>query len=329
MLLSKGALIKAESGQECGRLEGFEYHHDLPCAFSSDSRLVASDSVRHEPRLVCPGGVRIWEAATGKAVAHLKTPSWVTQLVFSPDNRLLATNALDGIKLWDLATGQVVFRREMPEKVRSRITSGTYAGCLAFSPDGRRLATGHPDSTILIWEVILPARNPVSARPRELEALWADLSEKDAARAWQAVWRMGELPKETIPFLGQRVQPLRPTPEEVTRPLLAQLDDDSYQRREAATKRLKDLGHQAGPALSTALKGDPTPEKKQRLEMLLQVLAEAPAFSSPKELQELRAVAVLERVDSPEARALLQELAKGIPSAPLTRHAQAAQKRSH
>jgi hypothetical protein len=251
----------------------------------------------------------------------------VTQLVFSPDNRLLATNALDGIKLWDLATGQVVFRREMPEKVRSSITSGTYAGCLAFSPDGRRLATGHPDSTILIWEVKLPPRNPVPADSRELETLWADLGEKDAARAWQAVWRMGELAKEIVTFLGQRLQPVQPTPDEVTRPLLAQLDDDSYERREIATKRLKDLGHHADPALSTALKTNPTPEKKQRLDMLLQILREGPTFSSPKELRELRAVAVLERAATPEALAFLQELAQGVPSAPLTCQAKAALKR--
>src|SRR6266571_5589308 len=44
----------------------------------------------------------------------------------------------------------------MPKRIRAGTTSGSYASCMAFTPDGTRLATGHPDGTILMWQVALP-----------------------------------------------------------------------------------------------------------------------------------------------------------------------------
>jgi hypothetical protein len=111
---------------------------------------------------------------------------------------------------------------------------------------------------------------------------------------------------------------------DVTRKLLADLDGDSFERREAAVKRLKELGLQAEPALRAALRAKPSPEQKRRIEAVLAALPQAPQPPSAEELRQLRAVIVLERIGSPEARRLLEELAKGPESARLTRQALAA-----
>lgn len=50
-------------------------------------------------------------------------------------------------------------------------------------------------------------------------------------------------------------------------------------------------------------------------------------WSSPVQLQLLRAVEVLEQIDTPEARRLLAELAQGAAAARLTQEAKAALER--
>ena len=88
----------------------------------------------------------------------------------------------------------MVASRKMPEQVRSDDSPYGFASCFAFTPDGRRLATGMPDSTILLWDVPVP---PLSVDPltaKELASFWTDLADADAAKAWRAVcaWRSAE-----------------------------------------------------------------------------------------------------------------------------------------
>jgi WD40 repeat protein len=80
------------------------------------------------------------EAETGKVLRRVATPDAMAGLlVFSPDGRWLASER----SVWDAATLKEV--RRFPEPPLTT--------AVAFSPDGRRVVTGHSDGTALVWRV--------------------------------------------------------------------------------------------------------------------------------------------------------------------------------
>lgn len=318
LLLRNGDLVDTASGRKIAQLEG---PPSYPCAFSREGALVLGGSI-------LPGkngegqttdGLRVWESAMGKLVAHLKARMWTDQAAFHPNHRLLATNEqakkVSGIQLYDALTSKLVATHRMPHYAMMNHPA------FSFAPDGRRLATGMPDGTILLWDISLPSSKPQRLEAKEIESLWADLADADAAKAWRAVWRMAEAPQDALAFLHGRVKPCPTAAEDLTRKLLADLDSDSFAIREAAVKRLKALGPQTEPALRAALQAKPSLEQRRRIE---QLLAAPPLPPTPEELRQLRALIVLERIATPEARRLLEQAAKGPPSARLTRQARAA-----
>lgn len=317
LLLCNGVLVDAASGKKTARLQGTSTYR---CAFSRDGALVFGilRTVQKDgkpPKMA--DGLRGWECATGKIVAHLKSKPWTYQAAFHPNNRILMTND-DGIQLHDAVTGKLLAVHRMPKDVMSSAIG------FAFTSDGRRLATGMPDGTILMWDISLPASKPQRLEAKEIESLWTDLADADAAKAWRAVWRMAEAPHDALSFLRGRVKSYPTASADVTRKLLADLDSDSFERREEAENRLKELGLQAEAALHEALKAKPSLEQKRRIELILAALRETPEPLSGEELRQLRALIVLERIGSPEARRMLENVANGPASARRTRQAQAA-----
>ncbi len=306
LLLHNGDLVDTASGKRVARLEsppGYPWW-----SFSHDGALVLGNGIQ------TTDGLRVWESATGKVVAHLKPKVWIHQVAFHPNNRLLAINTNDGIHLYDAVTSKLLAVCRMPKDVMSSEI------CFDFSLDGRRLATGMPDGTILLWDVSLPPSKPQHLQAREIASLWADLADTDAAKAWRAVWRLSDAPNDALAFLRGHMKPYRyPTASaNEMRKLLADLDSDSFEVRDAAAKRLNELSFQVEPALRAALNAKPSLEQRRRIEELL---VAAPPPPTPEELRQLRALIVLERIGTPEARRLLEEVAKGPPSARLTRQA--------
>lgn len=110
------------------------------------------------------------------------------------------------------------------------------------------------------------------------------------------------------------------------RQLLRDLESEHFAVRQAAEQGLRDLGELAELALSKALQARPTVEAKRRLEQLLAALNPAGLLRG-EPLRAVRAIQVLERIGSPEARDVLTVLAEGLPKARLTREAKAALER--
>jgi WD40 repeat protein len=98
--------------------------------------------------------LRLWDAATGRDLGALPVENEVDyndEFAFSPDGRELAIgNSNDGtVRLWDVAT-----REQIGTTIDTE--AGGVSG-LAFSPDGRTLATSDGDGTVRLWDV---ATNP-------------------------------------------------------------------------------------------------------------------------------------------------------------------------
>lgn len=342
-LASNGSLIDVDSGAEIVRLDGTPRSSPgLPVAFSRDGALVVGSAgngekwERTRQHLFVPDGVRVWETSTGKTAAHLKTKPWVSQVCFHPDTRFVATNERTGVQVWDLMTGKVVFSRRVSDLVPKSAadffwtmgfsSGGGFASCMTISPDGHYLATGHPDGTILLWELTLPKTHAEPLSAKEFDALWSDLAAADAAKAWRAVWRLSECAREALPLLRPRLQPTAAVPNELVQPLLVDLDNESFARREKAEERLKALGARAEPALRKALTANPSAEQKRRIEKVLAALA-MPRPPASEELRQLRLVSALERMGTSEAQAMLNVLAGGVAEARLTREAKAVLER--
>ncbi|HEV3117237.1 MAG TPA: sigma-70 family RNA polymerase sigma factor, partial [Gemmataceae bacterium] len=299
--------------------------HLRGCALSlSPNGRVMAAGMRLSPQNAITD-ISLCDVATGRKI--FKVPgSGPGVFAFSADDRLFAVAGVDGVRLWEVASGKEVGSIKAYD--RDAMTHGhPFASALAFSPDGRTIATAHADSTILLWNATLQGDGPSGpASETECERLWADLASEDAPRAYRAVWRLVGEPSRSIPLLRDRLRPVAPLSPARIESLLQDLDSDQFKKRQAAERQLRKLGEQAEPALRDALKAKPPLEKRHRIEAVL--AAHDPARPLPPEtLRALRAVHVLEQVGSLEARRILDILAAGAASTELTRAASEAQTR--
>jgi len=194
---------------------------------------------------------------------------------------------------------------------------------IAFTPDGRRLITGHDDCTALVWDVPSPVIAPLTAA--DCAAAWADLASPDAAKGFAAVCRLGDDPEQSLPFLKERLRPVVPPPADEFKALLNDLASPQFKARDAAEKGLRAYGDRVWSLLRDALKANPPAEAKKRIEAILAGFTDA-APPSGEVLRGVRALWALERIGTPEARQVLAEVA-GVESARLTREAKSALER--
>jgi RNA polymerase sigma factor (sigma-70 family) len=297
-------VLDAGNGKELRTIgqAGFGSGHLTP---SPDGRWLAA---------VQTDGVHVWEAATGKELVRLGgSASRQTHLTFSPDSRTLAVYGDDGsaaVQFWEVATAKL------------RLTVGGHFGTVrgvAWSPDGRLLATGGDDTTALLWDwrtlPLLGQPAVAELTPKRLDELWSDVAGDDAEAAFRAVCQLARAPKQAVPFLKGRVG--RVEQKDVSK-LIAQLDDDSFEVRERATEELIALGRAAEAAVRKAAASG-SAEVRVRAEGILGRLEKG-----SNDTAKLRALEALEMAGTPEARRVLEEVAKGAAEAELTREAKAA-----
>jgi HEAT repeat protein len=138
----------------------------------------------------------------------------------------------------------------------------------------------------------------------------------------RAVWILTAFGAETVAFLKDRVRPVPVDTQQHLDQLLADLDSDSFDRREAATRELS-RGVVAESVLEKALANRPSLEMRRRLEAILEDFPDW-RTKNPELLRSVRAIWVLQQIGTPEARALLEKLAAGAPSALQTQKAKDA-----
>jgi WD40 repeat protein len=224
----------------------------------------------------------------------------------SQDGRTVAALASDGsLHFWDSGTGKALAERK-------GLTPNTRLA--AFSPDGKTLATGGTDGGALLWDVPGPdAEGRLAVKDLTAEAaaeLWKDVSGEDAARAWQAVLTLAASPKGAVPFVQKQLKPgAAPDAKQVAK-WIADLDSEQFQEREDATEALVRAGKESEAAVKKALENKPSAEAKQRLEFVLSKM-NGNLGPNMEDVRATRAVEVLEKIGTPEARKALEEVAKG------------------
>jgi hypothetical protein len=165
------------------------------------------------------------------------------------------------------------------------------------------------------------------ADPRRLEALWDELATADPVKAERAVEQLVACPREAVFLLKERLQPApSPDPGRLAR-LMADLDSEEFQVREAASCELGKVAEAVEADLRTALADRPSPEVRRRVEVLLENVASRRLCPTPERRREERVIDVLERIGDDPARELLGGLAQGAAAAALTRDARAALER--
>ena len=98
---------------------------------SPDGRLAAAKGFLSSGKRV--RSLIVWDTSTGKIIWH-QVSHWRGPLVFAPDSRRLAVSCQDGVSVWDVPSNRLCWQVPKPGDANS-------LDCLAWSPDGRMLAT--------------------------------------------------------------------------------------------------------------------------------------------------------------------------------------------
>ena len=121
-------------------------------AFSPDGKILASGEE--------DGTIKLWNLETGNVTTLAGNLFHVDCVAFSPDGKMLASGSWDGlVKLWDIESGQNLATfagRELWNTENGRKKFVGYQSrvfSVAFSPDGKTVASGAQDRVIRLWDV--------------------------------------------------------------------------------------------------------------------------------------------------------------------------------
>jgi eukaryotic-like serine/threonine-protein kinase len=140
-------LWNAATGEMVATLSG--HTAVAECAtFSPDGKLLASGGKT--------GEIKLWDPATGQELITLYSPDHnpIWSLAFSPDGKYLVA-AEGGLEALGVETGHLLTVWDVSSRqlLKTLVGHSSDVRAIAFSPDGKLLASGSFDDTIKLWDV--------------------------------------------------------------------------------------------------------------------------------------------------------------------------------
>jgi WD40 repeat protein len=204
--------------------------------------------------------IRVWDLATGMVQV---TCSGHRDRIFSVDfsadgKQLLSAGGSDGAKLWDAATGN--------EK-RTWSHAGFFVPCAQFAQDGPWAITGGYEGTVRLWNTdtgALRARFSGTGGVHQLAL-------SQAARTLAVCGYGRDVSLFDLDLRAPESKDLGHI-----RSLLARLDDDSYELREATSRQLLEIGFTAEAELRKEMQESRSAEVRIRARRVRQEMLSKP-----------------------------------------------------
>ncbi len=140
----------SRKGELAGTFKGKKNKWGMALAWSPDGTCVAAGRI----------AITIWDVESKKQIRTLEGhKDFIRDIVFSPDGKYLASASMDKtIRVWDMSTGKSLYTLE-PQGLVIYLKSGPVTNpiglpmtTVAFSPDGKLLATGGADRVVRLWD---------------------------------------------------------------------------------------------------------------------------------------------------------------------------------
>ena len=130
---------------ESGKFGSPLSHEDfvVSYALTRDGSIVASSASKMIDDASVPA-VILWDAVAGTELRTLALQSSAQCLGFSPNGTMLAIGSGNALQIWDVASGEMLVS---VEEHAGQINN------LAFSPDGKFIATAGLDNQLYLWQV--------------------------------------------------------------------------------------------------------------------------------------------------------------------------------
>ncbi len=151
-----GKILATASDDGTARLWSVRTHRQVGAPMTVDGEAMLSVVFSPDGKTLATATLgsavaRLWDVATQQQVASLWVSNvQVLSVAFSPDGTMLAIGSADDngagtARLWDVSTQQQIGT--------PLIADSTFAESVAFSPDGKTLATAGQDDTARLWNV--------------------------------------------------------------------------------------------------------------------------------------------------------------------------------
>jgi WD40 repeat protein len=262
----------------------------------------------------------IYETATGLPARTVVMPgSRSATDSFAPDDSkivavtklvqmLLPVREAFSCTVWDIRTSDPIPTQYAPWRGRY-ICEATPDGDYVFTMN----SLGGGRQPVTVWKTPSALRHGRRGK--------GDLTEKELARNWEklhgdpgaaleAYFTLVDGGESTVAFLRKKLTPAKPIDGGKIKHLIAALDSDRFEEREAAEEELSALKPHVEAALRATLERPTSLEFRKRVEQILDRPADI-LIQNRKQIVGIRSIQVLEAIGTDSARASIEHLANG------------------